>query len=294
MCIRTPESLSDQEIAELESGDFTYKTYTNSPRLGHRFQNKSKEDRNKILVPYGYKWDYDIEAAAPSLLLQYALRVGPELSEDLYVPKYFPALYRLINEKQTVREELQEFLVIADTPATEDKKEIKGTKKVKQLLHGILMGGTVSISTKDHPNKIAPFLDNNKDRIELCNRCPFIIQLKEELRYLWSQIEEHEGKTYSNFTKDGTKRDKPLKVKFTSKRKMASYLLLEAKVRNIFIDYLKEKNIKFYQIHDGYQCDTQVDLDELEQLTLRSTGYRVRFSEEQVRCDAVMTSSGEM
>jgi hypothetical protein len=101
---------------QLQSGNFRYedKTY----RLWNPLQSLRKAARNSILNGYGYNQDYDIAAAAPTLLTQYYIQV---------TGKSLPALTDYVAHSDEVRT-----LVANEVGAS--------SKEVKQVITAMLFG----------------------------------------------------------------------------------------------------------------------------------------------------------
>ena len=63
-----------QEFPEIATGAFEYRESDN--RLYHPAQNLPTEIRQQVFGKYGYTWNYDIACSMPTLVLQYARKLG--------------------------------------------------------------------------------------------------------------------------------------------------------------------------------------------------------------------------
>ena len=101
---------------QLQSGDFIYEDKSN--RLWNPLQSLRKVARNEIMTGYGYNHDYDIKAAAPTLLTQYYAQA---------TGKHLPALSDYIANPDEVRA-----LIAKEAGAS--------SKEVKQVVTAMLFG----------------------------------------------------------------------------------------------------------------------------------------------------------
>ena len=89
-----------QEFPEIVTGAFEYKESDN--RLYHPAQNLPTDIRQLVFANTGYSWNYDIACSMPTLVLQYARKLG--LTKDT------PYLDYYTQYRTTVRQELANHL----------------------------------------------------------------------------------------------------------------------------------------------------------------------------------------
>jgi hypothetical protein len=77
-------------------------------------------------------------------------------------------------------------------------------------------------------------------------------------------------------TNKGTERRLPV----NSKQKWLLYFELERQVIDSVRDYLSERSIKHFLIHDGWSCSSEIDRTELSLYVRTQTGFDLTFDYE--------------
>lgn len=232
-----PPELEEQ----FETGNFVYENKSNRDFTPAQFI--PKRIRIPLAAKHGMKYQYDIQAAAPRLLLQKAKQLNPSL--------VCPELQNYINNRSLVRKQLA------------DECEIS-PEKVKLVINAILQGGKISSWTQ---NKIFAQLNFNYDSVKKLNNNPTIISLKADIKSMWDSLR---GEFPQVMITD--KNGKQLRKRLTSKQKSQLYRDLEEEVGFPIKKLLKKNKIKYLWLHDGWQCDQVIDPNLIVNEVRRQTG----------------------
>ena len=254
--------IKDQQ--QLESGDFEYDH--KSDRLWHRLQFVSKTYRNPILKARGYHWDYDIEAAAPTLLYQLSQRLYQKQWLHLDSKKKarrahtltLPHIETYITDRSMVRNQIAESCEISEA-------------QVKFVINAIFQGGVIGSYRE---NKIFQELNQNYDHIKRLQHNSFLIEIKKEIKQMWDIIREDLPVRYRTDVRGISKR-----VPLSGKEKSGIYRELELEVGEVIRRYLKRTHNRHLWIHDGWCSKKKVYSDELITEVRTKTGYLIKLTE---------------
>lgn len=219
------QKIQDQHQTELETGNFSYTESNN--REFHPLQWVKKEIRTEVLVKNGYRYDYDIVCAAPSLLYQQALALG--LKPLRVIPEYIE-----------LRSEIRQYL--SETHGI-------GLKQIKQILTGLFQGAYIS---KHKDSQVFQILEGNYLLIDRLRNDPFIQELQKEIKQMWSVL-----------VRDMRSRGVLGQERIKGRDKARLYRELEEQVMKVIRDYLKKRGIQRFDIHDGFQTREMIDIEEL-------------------------------
>lgn len=233
-------------------------------RRYHEFQNVPREDRKAVCDGW---WDYDIETAAPSLVLQYATAYFLERERPaiLYSPDNpFPAVARMVHDKAAVRQHVAELVGV----------DIATAKKLLML-----------VFSRAHPaprSKNPLFSALGCDRVLLYKflNDDFIKMLRRDVGRMW-------GFAFLRAQRDQTRLllagEKPVKLPSKQGAKQSAiYRSLERKVMNVIESQLEVQGVVPFLIHDGFMCRVRVDTETLIRAVKDQTGYEIRLSEAQL------------
>lgn len=227
-----------EEISQqLASGDFEYTE--KSLREYHPLQNYPKIVKRSILNKSGMTYEYDIQSAAQTLIVQYAQQLGYQIP--------MPHLESLLGDKTSIRNQLAKDLGL-------------DTIQIKKLLHALLFGA--KISTR-HDNQIFALVNWNKFMIEHIRNNQWITDYRNELRSLWKFIR--------------SKRNIARGQRLNAKLRSEIYRELEKSVRSVIQRYLKITKNKHFFEHDGWSCEKVVDITELRFKVKSETGYTINL-----------------
>jgi hypothetical protein len=228
---------------ELKTGKFIYNT--KSHRNFHALQSVKNEYRAPILSDYGYNYNYDIEACAPTLLLQYSRQLGNDL--------WLPFMDEFLINKTQVRIDLAE------------RAELE-IKDVKVLINSLFCGARLG----NNPMfSLSQLLNNDESKVKFLQQDEFLTGLRDEIKIIWSYI----NPTISRSKNLKTKRLKPI----SSSQRWNVYFQLESEVMSAVRSYLKKNKIKHFLEHDGWVCDIQVDVNQLLSDIELETGFNVKL-----------------
>lgn len=252
---------TEQQIA---SGDFEYTEKSN--RLFNPLQYIPRKYRDPAMAAAGYRWDYDIEAAAPTLLYQYAQRLYQQqwLALDLKQQRRRNHTFKCahiesyINDRSSIRKEIS-----ARTNISEGI--------IKYVINAVFQGGVIGCQRE---NKIFMELNYDYKAIISLRNDPFMIELRKEIKSLWAIISEEIPKRYL-IDKNGLRR----RCKLSGRDKSGVYRDLEKQVGEVIQGYLKRDNNKHLWIHDGWLSKRKVYSEELIGEVKRKTGYLIKLSE---------------
>jgi hypothetical protein len=245
---------------ELKSLAFEYED--KSSRLWHPLQSVRKNEKKRLLAAHGLKFSYDIQCAAPTLLLQYAQNLTENLERNIYpLDLYLPSYSLYLKNRKACRERLAQLLEVDD-------------KFAKTVLNSLFCGAQVGAG----PYFALFRLLGTYTRIEALKDDEFITSLRADIKQVWKYIEP----TLTKITKVN-KAGKTYKVRLSPKRKWNLYFSLERKVLDCVISYLKEKSNKHFLEHDGWATESKIDVQELQKVIFQKTGFRVVIEEEELK-----------
>ena len=230
-------SLTSDEQLQLATGEFAY--VDKSERSYTWLQCYPKSKRDSILNNHGYLYHYDIEAAAPTLLLQQALMLNPQLK----VPK----LDYYVNNRQVIRDKIAKACHISE-------------EQVKRVINSILQGGIVS--RWDTNKTFNGILLRNYRAVCALNTNTDIIAIKQDISKLWSSLKA-----------DITGSSKRLRARDKAKY----YRELEQGVGKTIKRLLKKNSVRWLWIHDGWACDKAMDPNEIVRQVQRATGFDIKL-----------------
>ena len=233
-----PEVIEQQ----MASGNFEYTLKSN--RLFTTAQYIPKRIRNEALNRHGYKYHYDISAAAPRLLIQRAQQLNANIS--------FPALEHYVNNRKEIRQQLS-----TECEISEDK--------IKTVINSILQGGVISAWPS---NKTFCDLNYDHNAVIKLNNNPTMISLKLDIKSLWKSLSSEFSVRHIT-DKNGKQRKK----KLSGRDKSSYYRELELEVGVVIRRLLKKNRVRELWIHDGWVCDKAIDPSLIVTEVRRQTGF---------------------
>jgi hypothetical protein len=233
---------------QLETGKFEYND--TSDRLYHPIQNCPRQAKKQLLAEQGYRWHYDIECAAPTLLHQYSQQI-PQTPMDLYLP----ALREYIRNRQRIRTQLAQECEVNE-------------QVIKRIINGMFQGAQISNYTQSLTYQE---LDGDTARIEFLKQHKFIQELKADIAVMWKYIKPTMQKRTIKTT-NGTDRVLPI----SGKQKTGLYRELERQVLNAVIDYTSKRGIRCFLEHDGWATESELDQMDLCEFVRNATGFDIK------------------
>ena len=263
-----------REYPELKTLDFIYQDKSN--RWWHPLQNVKTEYRTQLFAESGLNWNYDINACAPTLILQYAQQLGMD--------EYLFAINKYLTDKDEIRQHVAN---VAEIPLSQAKVLINAlfnsavlgaTKHRSQF--GVLCKHKIDEINENNPDEkvnwktYRPTKDDVR-RMKALQRDKFVTELREDIKKCWTAISTNMSRVKAP-DKNGRLRLRPV----SSTQKWNVYYMLERKVMYEVREYLIRTGNLYFLEHDGWRCKSQVDLQQLRNVVMEKTGYNVTFKEE--------------
>jgi|LauGreDrversion4_1035100.scaffolds.fasta_scaffold01796_3 hypothetical protein len=238
--------LTDLQEQQLETGDFDY--LEKSDRLYNNLQYIPKQVRGSLMANKGYRYHYDIEAAASNLLVQKARKLAPDLA--------LPDLDAYNLNRTAIRDQIAVNCAITNS-------------QVKLVINGVLQGGVV---TCWQGGKIFQSLNYSYNAITNLKHDPVFQGIQTDIRSLWKVLKEEFPKRYVT-NKNGVL----ISQRLSSKEKSQLYRELENQVGDVIRKLLRKRKIKCLWIHDGWCSDGFIDPLDVELEVRRATGYSIKL-----------------
>lgn len=243
------DRLFEKYQSEIESGNFSMRQRSN--REFHELQNIPRDIRAVKFAQQGYCFDYDIETAAPTLLLQRARNQG--FDKPTAIIDYF------LQNKNQIR-----MIIAQDCEIT--------YAQAKQVITALFQGGRISCF---HTNRIyKETLNYNRAAVTALNQNPLVTALKQEISLMWRALGKNLPREQYQDSRGITK------TRMISGRTKAEiYRQTEEVIMKEIKKYLKkkEKGIRVITEHDGWRCDRIIDRDQLTTHVRRTTGYLINI-----------------
>jgi hypothetical protein len=236
--------LTEKNQQELISGDFTYTEKSN--RFFHPLQHIPSKIRAGLFAEYGYSYNFDIKCAAPTLICQYARKLG------MIEPT--PAIDAYLLDRSSIRQNIAQDVGI--TP-----------EDVKFLINAVLQGARISHYTE---SSIFNKLGCNHNIISQLQSNSYICLFQEEVKTCWSYIKADITPEYITDIR-GRVRTKPL----YARDKARIYRELEQQVMGEISSYLKKRKIVMFKEHDGWRTRQMIDVRELASHVRINAGYLI-------------------
>ena len=218
---------------ELNTLAFKYNFNHNDNRFHHGLQNVKKKVRTQVLCNANLVHDYDIDSCLPAMILYHNQQLGGDL---------YPTILSLIENKQSHREYLA--------------KELEIDLRTAKRIITAIFNGARNLSPNGH-SQIYKMLDKDVAKLECFKQLDWFITLKQEIKQCWDVILPH----YEHMR---LYKDNGNKKRFTGREKWHIYSLLEYKASVLIQSYLKDNNINYFWIHDGWTSDQQINKSDLE------------------------------
>jgi hypothetical protein len=231
---------------QLTSGRFDYQE--KSDRLWNPLQQLSRSSRNRVLNTHGYCYHYDIEAAAPTLLLQRARSLNPDLA--------IPALSHYVQARTQVRRQIAD-----QTGCTH--------QQIKDIINAVLQGAVVS--SWPH-SSVFRMLNWNRTQLQALQQCQEFQAIQQDIRRMWCQLRSEIPVriiTGSN--------GRPRRARLSGADKSGLYRQIESQVGQVIRRTLRGQRIRFLWIHDGWCSDQIIDPQLVRDRVRQRTGYQIQI-----------------
>jgi hypothetical protein len=251
-------ALNPKQQQQLESGVFDYNDTSDRSFNGIQFIPKKK--RRTILENQGYRFHYDIEAAAPTLLLQRCqqLQTHHQIHSEDYKAKQFVALEYYINNRSEIRQK------IANECQTNEKT-------IKEVITLALLGAMLS---SNRHSSIFREINNDYALMTRLQNSKSLREILKDISVMWKILRELLPVRYLT-DKNGKQRLRAL----TGGDKSGLYRSLEKQVGDVIRRSLRGSRCLW--IHDGWSCDKVCDELGLISEVRRQTGFVIKLDREQ-------------
>ena len=241
---------------DLSTKNFEYDD--KSSRLWHPLQRVKRNYKKAALAEYDLLYQYDIECAAPTLLLQYSQHIPLVLDENnkwIQGPMdlWLFAINRYLKDKSQVRKELARNADITEQQA-------------KIIINALFAGAVISQSPT---TEIYQMLDGDRAKIEYLKQDEFLCELRSDIKTMWDYIKV----TLPHKTNKSGRR-----IPISSKQKWILYFDLERKILDVVRKYLSETNNEYFLEHDGWTCVSEIDETDLIDYIRTNTGFNIKLS----------------
>ena len=237
-----------------------YTEPTKGARRYHAVQNLPKTVRAKVFKGW---FDYDIEAAAPTLVYQLACRVHRNY-EPTKAGAPYPAVQRLVDDRTAVRQHIVDVTGLDFTTA-------------KGIVVALFFGAQLVPHEKQ---AIFRLVRSDREAMAKLKADPFVTAFRRDVKAMWTLLLMDENarngklafRTGVVVPKAATK----------SKQKMAMYLRLERQVIDVVEAELRRDGAVPVLIHDGFMVQGRIDKTGIESAIQRETGFVIRLAEARV------------
>ena len=234
------DAMEAEHIDEIRSGDFVYNDKSN--RYWHPLQNVNSNTRKWLFAKHDYKHIYDIKACAPTLIAFLADAKAPK--KTITVKRMNATFDNFLNNTQQFRAHIAGII----------NSDITTAKKlINSLFAGARLGCNKDYSTFQ-------MLNYDYNKMNALKADAQLDALRCAITKAWKIIASAEDIHVS------------LGKKITSRHKWAVYFKYERAIMTVITDYLEYNYIKYFIEHDGWSCNTQLDIAELLKLIRARTG----------------------
>lgn len=229
-------------------------------RRYHAIQNLPKALRAEVFKGW---FDYDIEAAAPTLVYQWAGKVYGRLNPTKQGTP-FPSIQRLVEDRTSIREHVAEVTGL-DMPTA------------KSIVIRLFFGAGLVPNGKQ---AIFRLVNRDRDVLDRLKADPFVSAFRREVSLMWKLVLTDENSRNGMVAlRTGKVIQKPATL---GKQRMRIYLRLERQVIDVIEDLLRADRSVPVLIHDGFMVRVQIEGERVQREVLTRTGFVIRLAEAQV------------
>lgn len=244
--------------AEVASLTFRMEQKGNCARLFHGLQHLRK-DIKTVFWEGRLPYNYDIKSCAPTLIYQQARSFG--MTEEC------AAIDTLLQDPKEFRTELASRIGIS-------------YKDAKTIINALFCGAVLGRG----PRFELFGLIRSLPKMNALRDDPWLTALREEIRACWRVI--------GSSRVIPRKRDKRGRLMALScDAKWQYYFGLERLVLDEILEYLAERNFRFFPEHDGFRTDDPVDTQDIEARVSGALGFSIRITSEHHAPDSSQSSA---
>lgn len=242
--IETTYQLAPQLLDTIQTGDFDY--VEKSDRWYSEAQFIPSKIRGDLLANAGYRYKYDIKAAAPTVLLQRAQQVNHNFQA--------PALTAYIQDRTAIRNRIAQEATVT-------------VEQVKTVLNALLQGSFLSTWGN---NKLYCVLNQDYDVVQRLKSSATLTAIRSDIRNLWQCLRDEFPVEYTT-----DKNSRQRRRKLSGRTKSAYYRKFERQIATVIQRSLRKQHSRFLWIHDGWQSDQMTDIVDLQSQVRRKTGFLI-------------------
>lgn len=237
-----------------------YTEPTVGARRYHAVQNLPKSIRAEVFKGW---FDYDIEAAAPTLVYQRACQVYLRLNpKKTSTP--FPAIAQLVEDRTSVRQQVAKLTGVDMTTA-------------KSIVIRLFFGAGLVPNGKQ---AIFRLVNRDRDVLDRLKSDPFVLAFRREVALMWKLVLMDED-SRNGMTAFRTGKVTP-RPSTRGKQRMGIYLRLERQVIDVVEDVLRKDGSVPVLIHDGFMVRGRIEREQIEQEVQARIGFLIRLAESEV------------
>lgn len=247
----------DKVYPELKTLTFTYKDQ--SQRYWHPLQNIKREHKASFWRGY-LPFNYDIEACAPTILFQCALKAG-------IPPILLANLKEYLDDRSAYRDHVAALCNLSKADA-------------KRLINSLFNGARLAANFK----YCAAFRLMNGDEVAMkrLREDRKTRRLRANISTVWGRLElverQNQTPTFEQVL-SGTAKPYQKKLK-TSSQKWSYYFAKERQILDVIIEALRRAAIKHFTEHDGFRTDREIDADLIEAEVKLKTKFVIKLNRE--------------
>lgn len=236
-----------------ELRDLEFEYALKSSRYWHGLQNLRREKKPIFWSKYGLVHDYDIAAAAPTILLTLASGKGLHRFAREPIEQY-------LQNKRAFREHVASVAGIS-------------YEEAKRLINSFFNGAALTQS-----KFCTAFRELGPHVVEKLQNDKPIRRLRVAIRALWRSISRGEIREVE---RNGVRMKKYQRTAVRkAKDKWAIYFENELKVMNVIRSFLDVRGVKHFDEHDGFRTNQRIDISALEAAIEEQTGFKLTIEEE--------------
>ena len=234
---------------ELARLDFKYVDKSN--RYWHELQNVRSLFRGKILAKHGLKYNYDICACAPTLLMQHAQQQNGLC---------FTEIEDFIDNRSAYRQYITDECELTPEYGYDIEPKDKN-KTAKTIINSLFCGARLGLNAG---YQLSRLLDYDAARILAAKE--LTVDLRKDIKNMWDEITP---------TMSRKRSPKGRLIAIQSSDKWIRYFQIEREVINAVRVYLDKTDNKYFLEHDGWSCEKIINEEELLAFIYKMTGYKV-------------------
>lgn len=236
---------------QLQTLNFQYTD--KSDRYWHELQNVRSNFRGRTLAKHGLKYNYDIRACAPTLLMQHAQQQNGVC---------FTEIEKLLNDRKAYRQFITDECELTPEYGYDMDPKDKN-KTAKTIINSLFCGAMLGLNANFALSKL---LDYDVARI-MCAK-ELTTTLRADIKDMWNEIKP---------TMSRKRNENGRLLAIQPRDKWARYFKLEREVIDAVRAYLTKTNNRHFLEHDGWVCEKMIDENELLAFIYKKTGYKVNI-----------------